>query len=43
MGQMMMCTLCMSNYYLYVFIEIINNEKGRKVMVQVCIFCRNYR
>jgi hypothetical protein len=30
MGQMMMCTPCMSNYYLCdIFVEIIDNEKIR--------------
>jgi hypothetical protein len=28
MGQIIMCTTCMSNYHLYdFFVEIINNEK----------------
>jgi hypothetical protein len=27
MGQMMMCTLCRSDYYLCIFLEIIDNEK----------------
>jgi hypothetical protein len=29
MGQMMMCTSCMSNYYLCVFYRNIDNEKIR--------------
>jgi hypothetical protein len=27
MGRMMMCTPCMSNYHLFNFLEIIDNEK----------------
>jgi hypothetical protein len=35
----MMYTPCMSNYYLYDFLEIIDNKKYRKVMLlmMVCI------
>jgi hypothetical protein len=29
MRQMMMCTLCMSNYYLCVLLETIDNKKIR--------------
>jgi hypothetical protein len=30
MGQVMMCKSCMSNYYLYDFLEVIDNEKIEK-------------
>jgi hypothetical protein len=30
MGQMMICTPCMSNYYLCNFLEIIDNKKIRE-------------
>jgi hypothetical protein len=31
MEQMMMCISYMSNYYLYDFLEIINNRKNKKI------------
>jgi hypothetical protein len=30
MGQMMMCTLCISNYYFVIFLEIIDNKNREK-------------
>jgi hypothetical protein len=41
MEQMMMYTSCKSNYYLCYFLEIINDEKYKKLMKQImmCISC----
>jgi hypothetical protein len=41
MSQMMICIPCMCNYYLYDFLEIIDNKKFENVMIQMmmCTYC----
>jgi hypothetical protein len=41
MGQMMMCTLCRSDYYLCIFLEIIDNEKIEECVAQI-MMCISY-